>query len=160
MDGGVWWAAVHGVAKSQTRLSDFTFTFHFHALEMKMTTHSSLLAWRIPGMAEPGGLQSMGWHRVGHDWSGLAAAAAKRMTGRVSVWIQTVFLYKQGSISNNMKMNTAQRYSVELCITLKSHVYMGTLSLTKEARIYNGLQTISLTSGAGKSGQPLVKEWN
>ena len=67
MDGGAWWAAVHGVAKSRTRLSDFTFTFHFHALEKEMATHSSVLAWRIPGMGEPGGLPSMGLHRVGHD---------------------------------------------------------------------------------------------
>ena len=66
---------VHGVAKSQTRLSDFTFTFHFHALEKEMATHSSILAWRIPGMGEPGGLPSMGSHRVGHDLSDLAAAA-------------------------------------------------------------------------------------
>src|SRR5574337_1195749 len=67
MDGGAWWAAVHGVAKSRTGLSDFTFSFHFHALEKKMATHSSVLAWRIPGMEEPGGLPSMGSHRVGHD---------------------------------------------------------------------------------------------
>ena len=67
MDGGAWWAAVHGVAKSQTRLSDFTFTFHFHALEKAMATLSSVLAWRIPGTGEPGGLPSMGLHRVGHD---------------------------------------------------------------------------------------------
>ena len=76
MNGGAWWAAVHGVAKSQTRLSDFTFTFHFHALEREMATHSSFLAWRIPGTAGPGGLPSMGSHRVGHDWRDLAAAAA------------------------------------------------------------------------------------
>ena len=62
-----WWAAVHGVTRSQTRLSDFTFTFHLHALEKEMATHSSVLAWRIPGMGEPGGLPSMGSHRVGHD---------------------------------------------------------------------------------------------
>ena len=67
MDGGAWWAAVHGVAKSQTRLSEFTFTFHFHALEKAMATHSSVLAWRIPGMVEPGGPPSMGSQRVGHD---------------------------------------------------------------------------------------------
>ena len=67
MDRGAWWAAVHGVTKSQTRLSNFTFTFHFHALEKEMATHSSVLAWRIPGMGEPGGLPSMGSHRVGHD---------------------------------------------------------------------------------------------
>ena len=67
MDGGAWWAAVHGVAKSQTLLSDFTFPFHFHALEKEMATHSSVLAWRIPRMVEPGGLLSMGSHRVGHN---------------------------------------------------------------------------------------------
>ena len=67
MDGGAWWAAVHGVAKSRTPLSDFTFIFHFHALEKEMATHSSVLAWRIPGMGKPGGLLSMGSHRVGHD---------------------------------------------------------------------------------------------
>ena len=67
MDRGAWWAAVHGVSKSRARLSDFTFTFHFHALEKEMATHSSVLAWRIPGMGEPGGLLSVGSHRVGHD---------------------------------------------------------------------------------------------
>ena len=67
MDGGAWWAAVHGVMKSRTRLSDFTFPFHFHALEKEMATHSSVLAWRIPGTGEPGGLLSLGSHRVGHD---------------------------------------------------------------------------------------------
>ena len=67
MDGGAWWAAVHGVAKSWTRLSGFTFTFHFHALKKEMATHTSVLAWRIPGTGEPGGLLSMGSHRVGHD---------------------------------------------------------------------------------------------
>ena len=67
MDGGAWWAAVHGVTKSQTRLSNFTFTFHFHALEKEMATHSSVPAWRIPGTGEPGGLPSIGSHRVGHD---------------------------------------------------------------------------------------------
>ena len=76
MDGRAWWAAVHGVGKSRTWLSDFTFTFHFHSLEKEMATHSSVLAWRIPGTAEPSGLLSMGLHRIGHDWSDLAAAAA------------------------------------------------------------------------------------
>ena len=67
MDQGAWWAAVHGIAKSQTRLSNFTLTFHFHALEKAMAPHSSTLAWKIPWMEEPGGLQSMGLRRVGHD---------------------------------------------------------------------------------------------
>ena len=75
MDRGAWWATVRGVAKSRTRLSDFTFCFPFYALEEEMATHSSVLAWRIPGTGEPGGLPSLGSHRVGHDWSDLAAAA-------------------------------------------------------------------------------------
>ena len=83
MDGGAWWAAVHGVAKSRTRLSDFPFTFPFHALEKEMATHSSVLAWRIPGTGEPRGLLSMGSHRVRHDWSDLAAATK---------WINTFYL--------------------------------------------------------------------
>ena len=78
MDGGAWWAAVQGVAKSQTQLSDFPFTYHFHALEKEVATHSSVLAWRIPGMGEAGGLPSMG----SHDWSDLAAAAAAAAAAR------------------------------------------------------------------------------
>ena len=80
MDGGAWRATVHGVAEGRTQLGNFTFTFHFNALEKEMATHSSVLAWRIPGMGEPGGLLSLGSHRVGHDWSDLAAAA-DRMEG-------------------------------------------------------------------------------
>ena len=76
MDGEVWWAAVHGVTKSWTQLSDFPFTFHFHALEKEMATHSSVLAWRIPGTEEPGGLLSLGLHRIGHNWSDLACTQA------------------------------------------------------------------------------------
>ena len=93
MGGGAWWAAVHGVVKSQTRLSDFTFTFHFHALEKEMATHPSVLAWRIPGTGEPGGLPSMGLHRVGHDWSDLAAAAfhvLRNKTKEARVWASIV----------------------------------------------------------------------
>ena len=86
MDGGAWKAAVHGVAKSRTRLSDFTFTFPFHALEKEMATHSSVLSWRIPGTAGPGGLPSMGSHRVGHDWSDLAAAAT-------AAWPFSLYMY-------------------------------------------------------------------
>ena len=85
MDGGAWWAAVHGVARSRTRLSDFTFTFPFHALEKEMATHSSVLAWRIPGTGGPGGLPSLGSHRVGHDWSDLAAAATPTSVGQMLI---------------------------------------------------------------------------
>ena len=77
MDGGAGKAGVHGVAEGLTWLSNFPFTFHFHALEKEITTHSGVLAWRVPGMGEPGGLPSLGSHRVGHDWSALAAAAAE-----------------------------------------------------------------------------------
>ena len=76
MGRGAWWAVVHGVAKSRTWLSDFPFTFPFHAWEKEMATHSSVLAWRIPGTGEPGGLPSMGSRRVGHDWHDLAAAVS------------------------------------------------------------------------------------
>ena len=95
MDGGAWWAAVHGVTKSRTWLSDFTFTFHFHALEKEMATHSSVLAWRIQGTGEPGRLPSMGSHRVGHDWSDLAAAAAGLCESGLGdqVWAHVVWFW-------------------------------------------------------------------
>ena len=79
MDGGAWKAAVHGVAEGRTRLSDFTFTFHFHALEKEMATHSCVLAWRIPGMGKPGGLPSMGSQRVGLDWSDSSSSSMSDM---------------------------------------------------------------------------------
>ena len=96
MDGGAWWAAVHGVAKSWTRLSDFTFTFHFHALEKEMATYSSVLAWRIPGTGEPGGLPSMGSHRVRHNWSDLAAAVLYHIfTQLLCCWNSTLLQLAQ-----------------------------------------------------------------
>ena len=86
MDGRAWWAAVHRVARSQTWLSDFTLTFQFQALEKEMATHSSILAWRIPGTGEPVGLLSLGSHRVRHDWSDLAAAAAAAVLFVKTLW--------------------------------------------------------------------------
>ena len=87
MDGGAWWAAVHGVSKSRARLSDFTFAFHFHALEKEMATHSSILAWRIPRTGEPGGLPSLG-SQSRTDWSDLAAAAAhSEVSWFVKFWV-------------------------------------------------------------------------
>ena len=92
MDRGAWWAVVHGVANSRTQLSNFTFAFHFHALEKEMATHSSVLAWRIPGTGEPGGLPSMGSHRVRHNWSNLAATAAEGISWRRQWHPTPVFL--------------------------------------------------------------------
>ena len=86
MDRGAWKAAVHRVPEGPIRLSDFTFTFHFHALEKEMATHSSVLAWRIPGMGDPGGLPSMGSHRVRHDWSDLAVNDQAAYRGCPSAW--------------------------------------------------------------------------
>ena len=86
MDGGAWWAAVHGVADGRTQLSDFTFTFHSPALEKEMATHSSVLAWRIPGTGEPSGLLSMGSHRVGHDWSDLAQHSIYALLYKILWW--------------------------------------------------------------------------
>ena len=89
MDGGAWKAAVHGVTEGRTRLSDFTFTFHFHALEKETAAHSSVLVWRIPGMGEPGGLPSMGLHRVRYDWSDLATASPSQIPD-----FPVIYLYK------------------------------------------------------------------
>ena len=93
MDGGTWKAAVHGVAEGRTWLSDFAFTFHFDALEKEMATHSSVLAWRIPAMGEPGGLPSMGSHRVGQDWSDSPAAAWKYV-GKSGLYTWHIFNLK------------------------------------------------------------------
>ena len=127
MDRGAWSAAVHGVANSRRRLSDFTFTFHFHALEKEMATHSSVLAWTIPGTGEPGGLPSMGSHRVGHDWSDLAGAAAwgrgERHSGiTYSMWMKSLFdwldlvFMKYLIVSQNAELNMLFTYfKIELC---------------------------------------------
>ena len=111
LDGGPWWAVVHGVAKSWAWLSDFTFTFHFPALEEEMATHSSVLAWRIPGTGEPGGLPSMGSRRVGHDWSDLAAAAGAakwqlRLHGSGLLESQVARLCKPAPVISSASSNT------------------------------------------------------
>ena len=105
MDEGAWWAAVHGVAKSRTKLNDFPFTFHFPALEKEMTTHSSVLAWRIPGTGEPGGLPSMGLRRVGHDWSDLAAAAAET---------ESHLSLSEDHVEDNMRIQSESPFSEKL----------------------------------------------
>ena len=114
MDGGSWKAAVHGVAEGRTRLSDFTFTFHFHALEVEMATHSSVLAWRIPGTAEPGGLPSMGSHRVGHNWSDLAAAAAEELKNKHTETDNTMTEIKNTLEGINRRITEAEEWISEL----------------------------------------------
>ena len=109
MDGGAWKAAVCGVAEGRTWLRDFTFTFHFHALEKEMATHSSGLAWRIPGTGEPGGLPSMGSHRVGHDWSDLAAAAAAAC---FSFLTKTVEIHAFLSVSQAVVMRNSWSFHI------------------------------------------------
>ena len=95
MDREAWWAAVHEVTESWTQLSDFTFTFHFHALEKEMAIHSSILAWRILGAGEPGGLPFLGSHRVGHDWSDLAAAAKLFLSWIFFKFLERVFAFSK-----------------------------------------------------------------
>ena len=109
IDGGAWKAAVHGVTEGRTRLSDFTFTFHFQALEKEMATHSSVLAWRIPRTGEPFGLPSMGLHRVGHDWSDLVAG---RLTyGYTSTKLILLYLKRMSFCRNPQGLlSVDQRY--------------------------------------------------
>ena len=113
MDGGAWWAAVHGVTRSRTWLKDFTFTFHFHALEKEMATRSSVLAWRIPGTGEPGGLPSTGSHRVGHDWSDSAAAAAEQLILSLSTKDSNPWeMGNEWSVSPTLQLSTWRKFPV------------------------------------------------
>ena len=130
MGGGAWWAAVPGVAKSRTRLSDFPFTFYFHALEKEMATHSSVLACRIPGTGEPGGPPSMGSHRVGHDWSDLAAAAAysnvkekgKKETSRNQICWKEVCIYTGKLFCKVARITYIYKQDCEIHISMKHTV--------------------------------------
>ena len=129
MERGAWKSAVHGVAEGWTQLSDFTFTFHFHALEKEMATHSSVLAWRISGTGEPGGLPSLGSHRVGHDWSDLAAAAAAKTwqeTGRISG--VTSYLYHHHN--NNVILSPSNNF-IKLSSAQESHASLFCISSSK-----------------------------
>ena len=128
MDGGAWKAAVHGVAEGWTRLSAFTFTFHFHALEKEMATRSSVLAWRIPGTGEPGELLSMGSHRVGHDWSDLAAVAtynlrSQKRNDRIKPKTE------ESLIKNIHQWNRKQRNRKDLHIAQFGFSYFSSLNL-------------------------------
>ena len=125
MDGGAWWAAVHGVARSQTQLSDFTFTFYSHALEKEMASHSSVLAWRIPGTREPGGLPSMGSHRVGQDWSDLAAVA-------IGIWLYKGYM----SLSQKLQVTFYTKLSVET-MSIKLDIVTIKYELSKRREVIN-----------------------
>ena len=136
MDGGAWWAAVHAVPKSWAQLSDFTFTFPFHALEKEMATHSSVLAWRIPGTGEPGGLPSMGSHRVGHDWSDLAAAAYSSDTKFCS----NIFLSSWSTDPVPM-----EQYNLGICPKYNLLLFLSNLLLKKSVTLsVNGITSTHL----------------
>ena len=117
MDGGAWKAAVHGVAEGRTRLTNFTFTFHFHALEKEMATHSSVLAWRIPGTGEPGGLPSMGSHKVGHNLSDLVAAAAAHAKKIIFFFSNILFLFKK-FIKKSQPFLKKFKYFAKYCVLI------------------------------------------
>ena len=147
MDGGAWKAAVHGVAEGQTRLSDFTFTFHFHALEKKMATRSSVIAWRIPGTGEPGGLPSVELHRVRHDWSDLAAAASGGRKKRYSLEpatsrCQNIFCGTRDACWEGKSWGT-RTFNIYLC---GDHI-VGTLAARPKWSVGG-----RLWGGAGKNG--------
>ena len=131
-------AAVRGVAKSRTWLSDFIFTFHFHALEKEMATRSSVLAWRIPGTVEPGGLPSMGSHRVGHEWSDLAAAAAAAALSHGSHELHDAFLYSW------LIPTSVPYYDNERCLKTLMNVSEETKLLSMEVHWLKGIIVINL----------------
>ena len=156
MDGGAWWAAVHGVTKSRTQLSNFTLTFHFHALEKEMATHSSILAWRVPGMGEPGGLPSLGLHRVGDDWSDLAAAAAATCDSfnNITLYFSTI-LYVILSFFLHVGCFPAMAYLVHFCLGLLKEVPLQWVFFLKEKKkslIYGHSKPINISN--------LIMIWN
>ena len=145
-DGGAWWAAVHGVAKSRTRLRDFTFTFHFHALEREMATHSSVFAWRIPGTGEPVGLLSMGSHRVGHDWSNLAAAAAANcLEKELFLMVELLGLFNLLICDVNLQKKAGRWYY--MCIISQSDLTMGHLFWPQVRRGQHHIDQINIEKG-------------
>ena len=146
MDGEAWKAVVHGVDEGRTRLSDFTFTFHFHALEKEMATHSSVLAWRVQGMGEPGGLPSMGLHRVRHNWSDLAVAV--------------LFTYCKETVFNPCTEPTNNKFGnhiARILIILSHHCYTQCMSLRS---LKSWFQQHDLEWKKGVSGYKNIKSFS
>ena len=134
MDRGAWWAAVHGVAKSRTWLSDFTFTFHFPSLEKEMATHSSVLAWRILGTGEPGGLPSMGLHRVRHNWSDLALSSSIGLEEEMPTWV-----LQYSCLENPMYRGAWQalvHWVAKSWTWLRTHAYKGRMGAKDSDNVY------------------------
>ena len=183
MDGGAWWAAVHGVAEGWTRLSNFTFPFHFHALEKEMATHSSVLAWRIPGTGEAGRLLSMGSHRVGHDWSDLAAAVPSSSShGKTSfffmaeqysysiVYISHIFFIHSSvdghlgwfrilDLLNNAAMNIGVHVYFQINVLFSSDVYPGVWLLNYTVVLFLVFRGISIQLYIVVAGQGFCFSW-
>ena len=168
MDRGAWWAAVHAVAKGRTRLNDFTFTFYFHTLEKEMATHSSVLAWRIPGTREPGGLPSMGSHRVGHDWSDLAAAAVYRLSPRgrknlidtgldVVTWATLLLPI---TVSSSVEQKRMWNGSSIICGSKKREPICELFSVQWFSNVWWKPQTRSLKLGLMTASEDLWISWN
>ena len=162
MDGGAWKAEVYGVTKSQTRLSDFTFTFHLHALEKEMATHSSVLAWRIPGTGEPCGLPSMGSHRVGHDWSDLAAAAVcwNFSGGLLDMYKGSVISeWLSISVCRGSRANQKELEPVHQPIRVRTETEVCT-PITLHRPVWNASQIRRVWSGAQSSQRPFFPWWS
>ena len=167
MDGGAWWAAVHGVSKSGTRLSDFTFTLHFYALEKEMATLSSVLAWRIPGAAEPGGLPSMGSHRVGHDWSDLAVAAVFHLCTYYIFFIHSFVHFREGTATHSFSCLENPMDMGAWCATVHGSQRVGHDWVTKHSTaqhyLFSGfcivLEVITLISLVAQLVKNLPEMW-
>ena len=162
MDRGAWWATVHGVTKSQTWLSDFTFTFPFHALEKEMATHSSVLAWRIPGTGDPGGLLPMGLHRVGHDWSDVAwQGTCHSKTGSIKD-INGMDLTEAEYIKKRWQENTEKLHKKDLH---DPDNHSGVITHLKpdilECEVKWALESITMNKASGGDGIPveLFQSW-
>ena len=156
MDGGAWWAAVHEVAKSQTRLSDFTFTFHFHALKREMATHSSVLAWRIPGTGVPVGLPSMGSQRVRHDWSDLPEPAGKvdQVPRTCTAGLRKKLKQETTKIGSRGSDTSPRRDAVWHQLYSTSHIYTEKREKDKTVDIFSWLAYTSY-----KQSQEILRAW-